>query len=234
MPRRQKYHPFTEFVLITLIIIGIGSFCIISFALSPKNNLGISSETKCNVAIYAIFALIIGTPIALAVFISYKKEQDIKRMVKWKKYLEDEQEKKFRGIQIANIDSMTGIEFEQYLQRLLTQQGYDVNMTQAGGDLGVDLIASRDDDKIAIQAKRYNTQVSRRAISDAVAGKHHYDCNKGMVITNNYFSPGAIALAQSTDCILIDRDTLANWVNEFRNTNAQNSIPKEPDETEVS
>lgn len=129
-----------------------------------------------------------------------------------------EVEKKIRGIQIANIDSMTGVEFEQYLQNLLNNQGYSVHVTKASGDLGVDLIASRDGDKIAIQAKRYSTNVSRRAISDAVAGMYHYGCNKAMVITNSYFSPGAVTLAESTDCILINRDTLAKWIIEFQNT----------------
>ncbi len=132
-----------------------------------------------------------------------------------------EVERRYKGIQIANIDSMTGIEFEQYLQRLLANQGYIVQVTQASGDLGVDLIASKDGDKIAIQAKRYSTNVSRRAISDAVAGMYHYDCNKAMVITNSYFSPGAKELAESTDCILVNRDTLAKWVNEFQNTGSE-------------
>ena len=125
-------------------------------------------------------------------------------------------ERKYRGIQIADIDSMTGIEFELYLKRILTNQGYIVNMTDTSGDLGVDLVASSNGDKIAIQVKRHTNKVSRRAVSDAVAGMHHYRCNKAMVVTNNYFSPGAITLAESTNCILIDRDTLSEWVNEFQ------------------
>jgi HJR/Mrr/RecB family endonuclease len=128
-----------------------------------------------------------------------------------------EQNRKFRAIQIANIDSMTGIDFERYLQKLLTTQGYSVHMTQASGDLGVDLVASRSGDKIAIQVKRYNTKISRRAISDAVAGMQLYRCNKAMVITNNYFTPGAVTLARSTGCILVDRDMLARWIVEFQN-----------------
>ena len=105
-----------------------------------------------------------------------------------------------------------------FIQRLITNRGYSVRVTQASSDLGVDLIASRNNEKNAIQAKRYESKVSRRAISDAVAGMHYYGCNKAMVISNIYFSPGAITLAQSTGCILIDRDTLAKWVNEFQNT----------------
>lgn len=120
---------------------------------------------------------------------------------------------------------MAGVEFEQYLKRVLTNQGYIVSMTDVSGDLGVDLVASGNGERIAIQAKRYNTKVSRRAISDAVAGMQHYGCNKAMVITNNYFSPGAITLAKSTNCILVDRDTLADWINKFQNADSQITQP---------
>jgi restriction system protein len=133
------------------------------------------------------------------------------------------QNRRFRAIQIANIDAMPGIDFERYLQKLLSMQGYRVRMTPVSGDLGVDLVASRNGDNIAIQVKRYNTKVSRRAISDAVAGMQHYRGNKAMVITNNYFTPGAVTLARSTGCILADRDTLARWIVEFQNVRNRNT-----------
>jgi HJR/Mrr/RecB family endonuclease len=130
-----------------------------------------------------------------------------------------EQNQRFRAIQIANIDSMTGMEFERYLRKLLTSQGYSVSITPGSGDLGVDLIAARGVDRIAIQVKRYNSKVSRRAISDAVAGMHHYKCNQAMVITNNTFTPGALTLARSTGCALIDRNTLSQWIVQLQNAN---------------
>ena len=151
----------------------------------------------CNGLIILVLAVMIGMPIILIT----NHNKDV--------------EKKYRGMQIANIDTMSGIEFEQYLKRVLTNQGFIVSMTNVSGDLGIDLVASGHGNRIAIQAKRYSSKVSRRAISDAVAGMNHYGCNKAMVITNNYFSPGAVTLAKSTNCILVDRDTLANWVNEF-------------------
>lgn len=224
MPRKRKSPPTAKElealarVLPLLLIIGIGIYLIFSITNWLNNGLGVPSELTCNIAVFSILALIIGAPIAFVVYPIYKEEQYRKFRIERENRLEAEQEKKFIGIQIANADSMTGIEFEQYLQKLLTNQGYDVRMTQASGDLGVDLIASKDGDKIAVQAKRYSTNVSRRAISDAVAGMYHYDCNKAMVITNNYFSPDAVTLAEATDCILIDRDTLAKWVNEFQST----------------
>jgi restriction system protein len=165
-------------------------------------------------------ALIIGAPILLADWIHrslgipqpviYIALLIVAGTCIWK-YVADKH-RKFRAIQIANIDSMSGVEFEHYLQRLLTAQGYNVRVTQAVGDLGVDLVAARGTERIAIQAKRYKSKISRRAISDAVAGMQHYRCNRAMVITNSRFTPGAIMLARSTNCLLIDRDTLAHWI----------------------
>ena len=189
-------------IFIGCIVFFVGAFCIILFTNWLHNNIGLSSEFSSGLAFFAIVALF------LALFIGIPTTYII--------IYNNDVQKKLRSIQIENIDSMTGIEFEHYLQKLLIHQGFSVHVTQSSGDLGVDLVASRNGVKIAIQAKRYNTKVSRRAISDAVAGVHHYGCNRAMVITNSYFSPGAITLARSTGCILVDRDTLAKWVIDFR------------------
>ena len=89
---------------------------------------------------------------------------------------------------------------------------YNAGRWVAAGDLGVDLIAERGDYRCAVQAKRQSQPVARRAVSDAVAGMAHYDCNAAMVVTNNYFTEGAVELARSTGCELIDRGALAEWV----------------------
>jgi restriction system protein len=107
---------------------------------------------------------------------------------------------------------MSGLEFENYLKNVLSHQGYSVEKTPASGDLGVDLIAERGHSRLAIQVKRHQGKVSRAAVSDAVAGMHHYSCNGSMVITNSSFSPGAISLAESNQCILIDREILSTWI----------------------
>jgi len=128
----------------------------------------------------------------------------------WRSF--SERRRRFKAIQIANIDFMTGLEFERYLEMLLTSRGFIVTLTPASGDLGVDLIASDGAFRYAIQAKRQKGAVSRRAISDAVAGLQHYGCDAAMVITNSYFTAGAKTLADSTNCILIDRDLLSEWI----------------------
>lgn len=202
-----------ELKVVLVITTGILAFCggniVLLFSIFwLGSNLNLSIELTLGIAVISI--VILSALILLSVIWIVRSA-----LTKHKA----EVEKKYRAIQISGIDTMSGIEFEYYLQRLLTHRGYQVQVTKGSGDLGVDLIATGNNQKYAIQAKRYeNTKVSRHAISDAVAGMNHYGCNKAMVITNSYFTPDAIKLAQSTGCILINRNTLINWIIEYQNT----------------
>ncbi len=125
--------------------------------------------------------------------------------------------RRLRAIRMADIDYMDGLDFERYVCRLLEVQGYrDVENLRGSGDFGVDIVATQDGIRYAIQVKRYKGNVSRRAISDAVAGKFHFDCEAAMVVTNSYFTKSAKQLARSTECTLIDRDILADWILAFQ------------------
>ena len=121
-----------------------------------------------------------------------------------------------RVLNLANTDRMTGAEFERYVARLLQHQGYQTKLTPPSGDFGVDIIATRGQDRIAIQCKRHRRDISRTAVSDAVAGLAHYRCNRAMVVTNAEFTDGAQQLGRSTDCILIGRSELARWIQDFQ------------------
>jgi restriction system protein len=123
---------------------------------------------------------------------------------------------RLRSLQLDDIDTMPGHQFEQYVARLMQEQGYSTTVTKGSGDLGVDIIAQKNGVRYAVQCKRYGSNIPRTAISDAVAGKQHYKCTQAMVVTNQYFTQGATELARSTQCILIDRALLASWVRQFR------------------
>src|ERR1700730_9244513 len=94
-----------------------------------------------------ILALIIGAPIFFANWIREKTgiPQQVTYIVLaaiviaalWLFFAQ--RNRRFRAIRIANIDSMTGVEFESYLKRLLHSRGYSVSATGGSGDLGVDL-----------------------------------------------------------------------------------------------
>jgi len=121
-----------------------------------------------------------------------------------------------------DVDNMDGRVFESYVSKILESQGYYTELTPPTNDFGIDIIAKIDETKIAIQVKRHSSKISRRAISDAVTGKEYYNCDKAMVITNNYFTSSAIEIAQKTDCILVDRRGLENWIFDFKEKSNKN------------
>lgn len=129
-----------------------------------------------------------------------------------------------RALRLADVDNMSGVQFEQYVNELLKAQGYKTEMTPARNDYGVDIVAERDGVRLAVQCKRYGENISRGAVSDAVSGKHYYNCGQAMVVTNRHFRQGARELAGASQCFLVDRDTLALWIQSFQAAPAASSM----------
>jgi HJR/Mrr/RecB family endonuclease len=116
-------------------------------------------------------------------------------------------------ITITDIDLMSGSEFEEFLCNYFNDIGYECERTKATGDQGVDLIAIKDEVKIAIQAKCYSGVVGNHAIMEVFAGAKYYNANKCMVITNSTFTKAAIELAKSNSVVLWDRQVLTEKLN---------------------
>jgi restriction system protein len=125
-----------------------------------------------------------------------------------------------KALQLADVDSMTGANFENYVALLLRHQGFKAQVTRASNDFGVDIVAEKNKLKYAVQVKRYSRSVSRRAVSDAAGGKSYYKCNAAMVVTNNFFTAGAKELASSAKCELVDRNQLAKWIIDYQRSNS--------------
>lgn len=52
---------------------------------------------------------------------------------------------------------MTGAQFEQYVAEVLRRGGYEVEPTKATGDFGVDLVARRGAEIVAVQCSARDT-----------------------------------------------------------------------------
>lgn len=101
---------------------------------------------------------------------------------------------------------MTGYDYEHAVAAYLLRNGFhDVEVTQASGDYGVDIVAWKDSLKYAVQCKYYTSPVGVSAIQEVVAGKSMYGCSVAMVVTNNDFTPSAEELARANSVILVPR-----------------------------
>ncbi|MFA6417254.1 MAG: restriction endonuclease [Patescibacteria group bacterium] len=108
-----------------------------------------------------------------------------------------------------NFSKLSGSDFEKLLYRLYESMGYSVQLNGKTGDQGGDLIATRDQERILIQAKCYNNwSVGNSAVQEAAAAKVHYDCNRAVVVATNTFTREAIDLAKTNNVDLISKDIL--------------------------
>lgn len=112
-------------------------------------------------------------------------------------------------VTMQKIDKMSGKEFEKLCANMLNKNGFtEMEFTPGSGDQGVDIIATKDGKKYAIQCKRYNQKLGNKPVQEVYAGKTIYGCSVAVVLTNNYFTDGAKEAARATGVELWDRDTL--------------------------
>lgn len=111
-------------------------------------------------------------------------------------------------IEINNIDTMDGINFEKFLVHLFANMNYKADITQVSNDQGADLIIEKLGERTAVQAKCYSSTVGNTAVQEVTGAKQYYNCTKAMVITNNYFTKSAIELAYVNNVELKDREDL--------------------------
>jgi len=111
--------------------------------------------------------------------------------------------------------------FERLVVDLLVRMGYGGTRKEAGkavggsGDEGIDGIINEDRlglEVVYIQAKRWQSTVSRPEIQKFVGALHGKNARKGIFITTSAFTNGATQYAEglSDKVVLIDGETLAN------------------------
>lgn len=112
--------------------------------------------------------------------------------------------------ELSLVDAMSnGHDFEYFVAKIIPYLGFeDVSVTPGSGDFGVDILATFQGSKVAIQCKRYSSPLGLSPVQEVFSGMSYYGCSVGAVITNTYFTDAAKTLAESTGVILLDRDSL--------------------------
>lgn len=121
-----------------------------------------------------------------------------------------------RNYELMTVDLMDGADFERWCAKALIKQGFFM-VTQTGktGDHGVDITAMKDGIKYAIQCKRYSHPLGNTPVQEVYAGKNMYDCQIGVVMTNQTFTEGAIQLASKTGVLLWDRSRIIQLIRDM-------------------
>ena len=108
----------------------------------------------------------------------------------------------------SDIDTMTGSEFEGYLEDFFKKSGYRVEKRKHSHEQGLDLLLVRQGKKTAVQVKRYSNPVGNDAVQEAIAAREFYRCGYALVVTNSRFTPSAQQLAKQCKVELWDRKKL--------------------------
>lgn len=107
---------------------------------------------------------------------------------------------------------MSGIEFEEYLKVRFESLGFHVETTKTSGDYGADLILQKKNHTIAVQSKRYQGKIGVKAIQEVIGSMAYYEAEKGLVVTNSFYTQNAEKLADANDVILWDRDVITRMI----------------------
>ncbi len=118
---------------------------------------------------------------------------------------------------------ITGDKYEHLGAKILKDKGFsDITVTQDTGDFGVDIIATKDGERYAVQCKYYSSPVGIKAVQEVYAGMNYYHCTKAIVMTNSTFTDAAKKLAQSNGVILWPKHRIVEKTGSMESTARQN------------
>jgi len=100
-------------------------------------------------------------------------------------------------------EAMTPTEFEQFCAAQLRSSGWDARVTQASGDQGVDVIATKNGKKLVVQCKLYGRPVGNKAVQEISAARLHEAADFAAVVSNQRYTPAACRLAQTNGVALL-------------------------------
>jgi restriction system protein len=111
----------------------------------------------------------------------------------------------------ADVDNLTGIDFEHCIGAMFVRLGYQVQFTETF-DFGADLLVMEDGNRTAVQAKRQESPVGERAFQQVLAGRIHYQCDSAAVVTNSELMPRARRLAAECGVSIMERPHLTRML----------------------
>lgn len=101
--------------------------------------------------------------------------------------------------------------FEHYVARLFRQKGYKATVRGRSGDLGVDLVVTRNGGRRAIvQCKRYRNKIGPDIVRELYGTLIHEGVSHAFLVTTAPISQSARAWAQGKPMTLIDGETLVD------------------------
>lgn len=130
---------------------------------------------------------------------------------------QDEWHRRYGQQKAAELNQLSGTEFEVFLAGLFSNHGYQVELTPITGDYGADLLLFKAGLRIAVQAKCYTGSVGVSAVQEALAGMAYYQCQAAWVVTTGNFTTNAVELAYKSNVQLVGSTELGKLIKQLEN-----------------
>lgn len=109
---------------------------------------------------------------------------------------------KFELLAATNYSGFDPYEFEELVEDLFKGLGYEAEVTAKSGDYGVDVLAEKDRDRVAIQVKNYSpgNNVGAQAVQQLIGAMAYegYQANKGIIVTTSDYTVRALEQAKGS------------------------------------
>ncbi|WP_405557086.1 restriction endonuclease [Streptomyces canus] len=118
---------------------------------------------------------------------------------------------------LAEVDMMTGTEFEDLVASLCRRDGCtDVRRVGGANDNGADVVGRLPDGRsVVIQCKRYTptSTIASRELRDLLGAKVHFEADLAVFVTTTRFSRPSEKFALQHGILAVHRDHLGLWNN---------------------
>jgi restriction system protein len=117
----------------------------------------------------------------------------------------------------ANVDTLSGQDFERLMELYYIDQGYTVQRIGGSGDHEVDLILQgKEGYKIAVQCKRWKRDAGNDIVLRLKAGKQVHGCYDAWIVTTSNFTKAAREAAEKLNIKLINGLSLQDKLNRWK------------------
>ncbi|MER6246994.1 restriction endonuclease [Streptomyces griseorubiginosus] len=118
---------------------------------------------------------------------------------------------------LADVDAMTGTEFEELVADLCRRDGCtEVRRVGGAGDNGADVLARLPDGRtIVVQCKRYapHRAIPNRELRELLGARLHFRADLAVFVTTSRFTGPSERFALEHDILAVHRDHLGLWNN---------------------
>jgi predicted RecB family endonuclease len=106
---------------------------------------------------------------------------------------------------LTKIDSLSPSQFEKLISYFLLSQGYNVASIPIGEDVGIDIIAVKENIKLGVQVKKYSSGKVNLETIYHTYGAAFYHCTNSSIVTMGELTPNSMRAAEKLELEVWDK-----------------------------